>query len=1002
MLTTLLLAPLLVPFLSLQAEAQPQAESAQEQAVTIVGYDHLEVTANTYTSNRQQDPAAAIAANGNLLVAWGSRRQEQGTFGVFAQLLDPRGRPLGTELHVNQFVRGEQAKPAVAFSPDGTATIVWHSVNQTGQATDIYARRFGIAAGETEFKPLGDEFLVNELTPGDQMNAIVSTNGAGETLVSWTGYEQQLRVIRARLFAADGTPKGHEFRLSDQTDRQESLVSVAPSAQGFIAVWAHRNMEGYPEGLVGCLVNTRGEQLERQAFTVATGEEAFDVEPSVDSSADGSFVVAWMSSQDGQGYSAMARRFSASASPIAEAFVVEAGGQGSRSGAQVAVAADGRFMVAYNSIDDKQFSSPAHRPTRPTSILAQRFAADGSLLGNAFRVNRFDEGEQTLQVGVNAKHMLWGAQDQLVAAWHGNAGADQRAVGLSLLVPEGFQPPAPAVIEPLAAAQNLTEAMVHGPQAKPYYDPNFIAPVYFPPPLAAGGTGGFEAIQNTGWTPPDPDLAVGPNHIVAVANGEISFFDKLGNQTFATTIAGSGGFWGSVGAGGFVFDPVALFDPHTNRFIVAAADGAGSNDAIVLAMSDDADPNGTWHKYRFPVSSTCVFLDFPNLGVNDQTIFMAGDCFSGGGNRIFMWDKNLVMNGQSVSMNQVQTAGGTISLGATKNYDTNNSIGYFTSTYSSSSSKLMLKAVRNANTAPILSQFELTVPGFSFPPGAAQLGTSNLAATIDWRTKNGVVRNGSLWVSHNTGASSGPNTARTRWYEVELNGWPTSGSNPTLRQSGNLDFGPGEHNWFGDINVADNGDAVIAYNRSSSSQYIGVEYVIRRAGATLGTFGPPTELVRSTSSETGGRWGDYAGVEQDPVDPTTFWSHHEFRTSGWRTWVGEFSTSMEITLASGSVTAGATTILSVTDASAGETVHFLASLSPGSTAPPQLGGLVLDLGSVIYLGSSTANAAGFASYATSVPAGAPVGASAYLQATIRRGVSNVDSVKSNLVTEVIQ
>jgi hypothetical protein len=565
------------------------------------------------------------------------------------------------------------------------------------------------------------------------------------------------------------------------------------------------------------------------------------------------------------------------------------------------------------------------------------------------------------------------------------------------LVPEGFQPPAPAVIEPLAAAQDITEAMVHGPQVKPDYDPNFVAPVYFPPPLAAGGAGGFEAIQNTGWTPPDPDLAVGPNHIVAVANGEISFFDKLGNQSFSDTIAGSGGFWGSVGAGGFVFDPVALFDPHSNRFIVAAADGAGSNDAIVLAMSDDADPNGTWYKYRFPVSSTCVFLDFPNLGVNDQTIFLAGDCFSGGGNRIFMWDKNLVMNGQSVSMKQLQTSGGVISLGATKNYDTN-SIGYFTSTYSSASNKLMLKAVRNANTNPSLSQFELTVPGFSFPPGAAQLGTSNLAATIDWRTKNGVVRNGSLWVSHNTG----PSTARTRWYEVELNGWPTSGANPTLRQSGDLDFGNGQHNWFGDINVADNGDAVIAFNRSSSSQYIGVEYVMRRAGAPLGTFGPPTELVRSTSPETGGRWGDYAGVEQDPVDPTTFWSHHEFRTSGWRTWVGEFSTNMDITLTSGTVTAGATTILSVADAQAGETVHFLASLSLGSSAPPQLGGLVLDLGSVIYLGSSTANTAGFASYATTVPAGAPVGANAYLQAAIQRGVSNVDSVKSNMVTEVIQ
>ena len=219
MLITLLLAPLMVPFSPLQAEATAVAQASQEQGSSLVGYDHLEVQANTFTYNTQQDPAAAVAANGNLLIAWGSRRQEQGTFGVFAQLLDPRGRPLGTELHVNQYVPGEQAKPAVAFGPDGSAMIVWHSVNQTGQATDIYARRFGIVAGTTKFQALGDEFLVNQILPGDQMNAMVASNLAGEMLISWTGYDQQQRVIRARLFAADGTPQGDEFRLSEEPAR---------------------------------------------------------------------------------------------------------------------------------------------------------------------------------------------------------------------------------------------------------------------------------------------------------------------------------------------------------------------------------------------------------------------------------------------------------------------------------------------------------------------------------------------------------------------------------------------------------------------------------------------------------------------------------------------------------------------------------------------------------------------------------------------------------------
>lgn len=994
MLLTLLAAPLCASFLMSQ-DPVVTVELAEPQS-PIAGFDQLEIQANTFTSNRQQDASVAADAHGNLMVAWGSRRQEQGTFGIFAQFLDPRGRALSTEIHVNQFVPSEQAKPSVTFAADGTAWILWHSVGQDGDGVGLYARRFGMT--KDGLKPLGDEFSVNTLTENDQLDGVLSAAPDGGVLCAWTGFEKQREVIHARHFQADGTPSGKEFRISSDSENSEHLVSLASSPNGVLAVWGRRNSAHSPEGIAGSLISMVEGVAVIQEFPVVSGEEALEVEPSLDSAADGSFVVAWMSTLSGDEYHTMVQRYNADLSPRGEALEADAGGTHVRSGAQVAVAPDGRYLIAYNALWAKEFSAPAHRPTRPTSIQARRFAADGTPIGEGFRLNKFDEGEQTLMVGLNAKHLLWTGQNQLVAAWHGNLPTDSRAVGLTMLVPESFQPEAPAVIEPKAAGSEITEDMVHGLAAYPDYNPNFRRRGSTPPPLASGGSGGFEAISNTGWTPPDPDLAVGPNHIVTVANGEISFHTKGGTRTFVDTIAGSGGFWGSVGAGGFVFDPVALFDPHTNRYIVAAADGAGTNDAIVLAVSDDNDPNGTWHKYRFSISSTCTFYDFPNLGVNEDAIYMAGDCFSGGGNRIFMWDKSKVMNGLPVTMNQKQTAGGAISLGATKNYDTN-SPAYFATTYSSSSSRIMLKSITDPNGTPVLTQFEISVPSFSFPPGATQLGTSNRAATIDWRIKNGVVRNDHLWLSHNTG----PSTARVAWYEINLNGWPVSGSNPTLVQSGTLDFGSGEHNWFGDINVTDSGDAVIAFNRSSSSQHISVEFAARKAGDPAGTFGLPKQLQMSTSPENGTRWGDYSGVEQDPNEPGTFWSHHEYRTSGWRTWVGEFSVSQDLTLNAPVIIPGSFSSWSADNAAAGETVHYLVSLNAGSWAPPQLGGLVLDIGTpATYVGSAVANGSGSAALFVSVPAGAPSGVTAYLQVAVVRGVGGIDSVKSNLVTTVIQ
>lgn len=996
MFLSLLSAPFVAPLLF--GLSQEPVTAQTEPQSPVQGFDRLEIQANTFTSNRQQDATVAADAEGNLLVSWGSRRQEQGTYGVFAQLLDPRGRPLTTEIHVNQYLPSEQAKPAAIFDADGNGWILWHSVGQDGDGIGVFARRFGQT--EQGFEALGDEFQVNDINAGDQMDAVLAALPGGGVVATWSGPEKDRRVLYARRFDANGQAMGKEFRLSHESSRGEHIPAITSTPTGVLAVWGRFNEAHSPEGIGACHLSFDAEgQPQRETFTVQKGDDAFTIEPSVDAAADGSFVVGWMASQGGSDYQAMVQRFDAKHQPQGEAMAVDAGGEDRRTGAQVAMAPDGRFVVAYNVIYPKQLSSAGHRPTEPTSIFARRFAADGSPLGEGFRLNQFDKGEQTLQSGINANNLLWTAQDQLLAAWHGKLPNDSRGVGVTMLVPEAFQPAAPAKIEPLAAALDITEPMVHGAKAKPDFDPLFVRGPHVPPPAAAGGSGGFEAIVNTGWTPPDPDLAVGPNHIVTVANGEISFHTKAGVRTFVDEIAGSGGFWGSVGAGGFVFDPVALYDPHTDRFVVAAADGAGSNDAIVLAMSDDNDPNGTWHKYRFVISGTCTFYDFPNLGINDEAIFLAGDCFSGGGNRVFMWDKSLVMNGSPVSTKQVQTSSGTQSLGATKNYDTN-SPGYFATTYSSSSNRLLLKAITDPTGTPQLHQLEITVQGFGFPPDADQLGTSNKADTIDWRIKNGVVRNGSLWVAHNTGEN---NTARVRWHEIDLNGWPTSGSNPTVAQTGTLNFGTGEHNWFPDINVTDTGDAVIAFNRSSSSQYISVEFVTRKSSDAAGTMSAPKVLQNSTSPETGGRWGDYAGVEQDPLDPTTFWNHHAYRTGGWRTWVGEFATSQELSLATPVLVPGANSTFSASNANSGEDVHFLVSTIAGNWAPPQLGGLVLDLGApATYLGSAVANGSGDASLFVAVPGGAPSGLTVYIQAAIVRGVGGIDSVKSNLVTTATQ
>ncbi|MBN1512990.1 MAG: right-handed parallel beta-helix repeat-containing protein, partial [Phycisphaerae bacterium] len=563
-------------------------------------------------------------------------------------------------------------------------------------------------------------------------------------------------------------------------------------------------------------------------------------------------------------------------------------------GATVVVAPDGDFVVAWNEDGAKPECEQtalqgASRRATPAEIIAQRFSSAGDAIGGAFHVNRHKEGRQALSIAASGRQAAWSGRGQLAFVWSGDTGQDDnRGVALSLFVPKDLVAPEPMAVAQMPAGRDVLLEDVY-PQIPPVFDPDFVPE---PPEVAfplRDGDFGFLGIQATGWTPPDPEIAAGPDYVVLVVNGQICFRNHAGTATFSQAIAGIHGFWGSVGATSFVFDPVALYDVHSQRFIVLAAElwNDNANSALNLAVSDDSDPNGTWYKYRFEVSSYGGFLDFPNLGVDANAIYVAADFFGASGNPttgnyIFVIPKAPTLTGAPASISGVRTATSPRSLGNCKNYDATAPAQYFPGV--GGSNTIRLHAITNPLGTPSLSTYNLTVSSFSYPPDASQLGTSNQADTVDWRIKNSVYRNGSLWICHTIGQSS---TARVRWYEVNMRGWPTSGLSPQLAQSGTLNYGTGEHTWFPDIHVDDYGNAILGFNRSSSTQYISIQRAIRRSSDAAGTFQAPVTLQVSTSPEEGDRWGDYSGVDEQPNQPGVFWTHAEYRTSNWRTWVGK-------------------------------------------------------------------------------------------------------------------
>ena len=222
-------------------------------ATQLPGNAQFDVQVNTFTDNRQTEASIATNSQGNILAVWGSRRQEQGSFGVFAQYLDPLGRPIGTEIHVNQYLPREQAKPSVFIDDNDVAWVFWRSIGQDGAGTEVYGRRFAVRNRTCTAQ--SDEFRVNSDIVGNQRDGVCCALPNGDIMAAWVSEKDNVNTLFGRVFDQQGQPLTEDFVLHSNSERGLNLVSLAPHPQGVLAAWACTDPSGSPEGIQGSLIN---------------------------------------------------------------------------------------------------------------------------------------------------------------------------------------------------------------------------------------------------------------------------------------------------------------------------------------------------------------------------------------------------------------------------------------------------------------------------------------------------------------------------------------------------------------------------------------------------------------------------------------------------------------------------------------------------------------------------------------------------------------------------
>jgi hypothetical protein len=416
------------------------------------------------------------------------------------------------------------------------------------------------------------------------------------------------------------------------------------------------------------------------------------------------------------------------------------------------------------------------------------------------------------------------------------------------------------------------------------------------PPIVSLGRG-WTGITQTAWTPPDPTLAVGPNHVVITVNQSIAWYTKDGVQQFSAILGNQGnpGFFENEGALDFTFDPKCFYDHLAGRYVVLALEVYGTFTAtetddeatITFAVSDDDDPNGIWFKYRtnaiIDISGDTFWWDYPGFGYDGQAYYVTGNLFglnnggfAGAGFRAF--DKTPLLTGSPTTFTTVRDSN-VVSVQVAQHFSPTTTP-YFLSAPFLDNWRIV--AMNDPLGSPSLSIATIPTGFFDFPPDAPTPGGN--ADTIDPRVFNVNFRNGKLYGGHNVDGGSG---VLARWLEFDLNGWPAA-SFPTLAQSGTIDV-PGEVTFEPAVFTDATGNVGYVFASSSPTENIKMQVTARRPGDALGMVAEPVEVAQG-SVGSNGRWGDYYDICVDPVDDATFWAIGQTSEGfGWSTFVQEFN-----------------------------------------------------------------------------------------------------------------
>ena len=420
-----------------------------------------------------------------------------------------------------------------------------------------------------------------------------------------------------------------------------------------------------------------------------------------------------------------------------------------------------------------------------------------------------------------------------------------------------------------------------------------------PPTAAPSQTLGFDAILRLERTwPANPTGALGDSFFVTAVNSALAVYDRAGAPVWGPNPLG---LLFPLPSGTEVFDPKVVYDQLRGQFVVvslAVNEPREKSWILLIAIPDPAAGDiGTWCGALIEgdrsVGDGRQFADYPGLGYDRDHVAVTTNQFD--------FATDAYRGAQLISMRtrEVYDCGRKLRVETIAGADTRNPDGslaftiqpattvgsgnslYLLSFQDDRADSVVLWRLRDSGGRLVLQNTAIRVSKVSIGPYGTQGGGSLSAPNTWWDPGDLRITNAfadltrsRVYGAHVIARDLRPDTvtgdyveAVIRWYEIEVA--PELGRS-RVKRTGTIGQAEADVGWPA-IGTDGNGNVFVTYSRASApldeflSAWVALVAPGRTAGGSTLLAAGSARMEAVPGPE---RWGYYAAISRDPVDPT--------------------------------------------------------------------------------------------------------------------------------------